>query len=409
MMNRILLLLVILMLKSQDIDTFLLSRQSCRSHSDDPIASRWRRRRHHEASPEQSPSSISSSFSTNKTITIPAFSPHTTASEGSYPSVLHSIHIESLLTDDQARRCLELAQQHAAETNAWDRPDTERHATYSTCDFPIEDCENLQQYLENDVHFHELIWNRLSSRYGVSPRDMSYLDLFCVNYQSQNEEETSTINTMDRLEAHRDGSLLSFTVLLSPPESFEGGGTFFDALRDVNLDEYNDDTGLQQPILFPGGVIRPPRAGDVVLHSGKILHGADKVTSGSRCVLVGFVDVNERCCREGTLGEAAKEWGRMDVATYHFNRQQAKSTNKRRGWIPNNGRWLPGTNREISRGRSSIWGFLPVLESFASRADPEYQRRHRLEAEDILLRSILLPKPRGMRGTEQIFDDITIL
>jgi hypothetical protein len=54
-------------------------------------------------------------------------------------------------------------------------------------------------------------------------------------------------NTMDRLAFHRDGSLLSFTVLLSPPNEFEGGGTIFDALVDVAIP---DDSGSKSAALF---------------------------------------------------------------------------------------------------------------------------------------------------------------
>jgi hypothetical protein len=51
---------------------------------------------------------------------------------------------------------------------------------------------------------------------------------------------------MDRLAFHRDGSLLSFTVLLSPPNEFEGGGTIFDALVDVAIP---DDSGSKSATL----------------------------------------------------------------------------------------------------------------------------------------------------------------
>jgi hypothetical protein len=33
----------------------------------------------------------------------------------------------------------------------WDSPDSDRHVTYSTCDFPVEDCEPLEDYLEEMI------------------------------------------------------------------------------------------------------------------------------------------------------------------------------------------------------------------------------------------------------------------
>ena len=47
---------------------------------------------------------------------------------------------------------------------------------------------------------------------------------------------------MDHLAFHRHGSLLSFTVLLSPPNEFEDGGTIFDALVDVAIPDRGPTT-----------------------------------------------------------------------------------------------------------------------------------------------------------------------
>ena len=34
----------------------------------------------------------------------------------------------------------------------------------------------------------------------------------------------------------------------------------------------------------------PERAGDVFMHSGRMLHGADPITDGTRYIMVGFVE-----------------------------------------------------------------------------------------------------------------------
>ena len=245
------------------------------------------------------------------------------------------------------------------------------------------------------IGFHENILSRLSERYNVDMEDMTYLDFFCAHYQAQGDGQT-----MNRLEAHRDGSLLSFTVLLTPPDEFEGGGTFFDALRDVNPNV--------SAMLHSGGVIRPSQAGDCVLHSGKLLHGADVVLSGERTVLVGFVDVAEWCTRPDILAKACTDFGRMDVATFRYERQEHRTANGEPGWTLNNSRWLPGSNVETGEGRSHIRGFCPKFPSVGARADPEYQRRKKLEAEDVLLRSILLPE-KGDNVFSFSEDEITIL
>ena len=69
---------------------------------------------------------------------------------------------------------------------------------------------------------------------GLEREDMEFLDLFVANYEAEASVEdvdgeggaaTATATTMDKLTPHRDGSLLSLTILLSPPSEFEGGGT----------------------------------------------------------------------------------------------------------------------------------------------------------------------------------------
>jgi hypothetical protein len=313
-----------------------------------------------------------------------------------YPSPLHHIHVCSVLSPDMAARCLSQAREHAKRTGCWDRPDEARHATYATCDFAVEACPELDRYLkghnEEGVDFHARILDDLSRLYHVPVEDMEYLDFFCAHYQARPQRPTQAVSSpgsaaggadddnnetaehnsgrMDRLEAHRDGSLLSYTVTLSPPTDFTGGGTFFDALRRSSRPE-------------PGeGVVRPSQAGQAVLHCGKLLHGADVVTSGERTVLVGFVDVRSSSSKRqpGVLSSACKEWGRMDEAKRRFERQR-----RRKGQPMAFHRWLPNS---VSALR--IRGFTtPVFRSVENRADPEFQRLQNLKAEDMFLRTAL--------------------
>lgn len=318
-----------------------------------------------------------------------------------YPSPLHTIHVRSILSDEEVSHCRELAIDYAEQTGCWNQPDQERHSTYSTCDFPIEENEELASYL-NDIEFDERVFSQLQELYEIEdPGCLNYLDFFCAHYQANGDDNDPQQNnptntqTMDRLEAHRDGSLLSFTILINDPSEFEGGGTFFDGLRDV-VDPH--------PTLAPGGIIRPERAGDVTFHSGKLLHGADVITKGKRTVLVGFIDVANWIQRPGVIPEACKDWGRMDVALFRHKRQLNRTKNHTKsGWLLNNARWLPQDSD------CCLKGYVPAFDSVTRRADPGYQRQRKLETEDRLLRTILLPE----EDQEQIFDlsdgDITVL
>lgn len=340
-------------------------------------------------------SSVRSSETTHTTITLPSFAPGDYETE---TSALHQIHVRSLLSDDQVGTALKLAVDYAESNGRFYNPDLIRHASYATCDFPVEDCEELDSFLES-TDFQQRLFGRFAELYNVDADDLSYNDLFVAYYQAKPDSDIDIkdinwdeFNMMDRLELHRDGSLFSFSLLLNPPDEFQGGGTFYDALRDV------DPSDCEDGILHAGGAIRPARAGDAVLHCGKILHGADVVTSGRRIVLVGFVDVSDRCTRKGILGNACKEWGRQDVANYRYRRQEKKQN---KGWVLNNSRWLSDPSNN-----SVIRGFVPASSGVIRRADPEDCRRRRLEAEDNLLRNILLPPeergPKDFEGFEEI-------
>lgn len=327
------------------------------------------------------------------TITLPPFAGTDDDEDDQYPSVLHKLHIQSLLSAEEAAKACQIAHDFAASTGRWLQPDSDRHQSYATCDFPVEDCDELQEYLQgDDVDFDGRLFQSLSDLYDVEMEDLSYLDLFVVHYQAKTDDNAGDHNSqiMDRLEAHRDGSILAFSLLLNSPDDFQGGGTFYEGLRDAT-----HESGL----LHAGGVIRPQVAGQAVLHCGKILHGADVVTSGSRTVLVGFVDVSERCQRPAILAEACKEWGRVDVAKYRFNRQESKG---HKGWASNNWRFLQGNGSS-----SALKGFVPAMQGIIRRSDEEVCRRKRLQAEDTLLQNILLPPEE--RPDDVFGGDISIL
>ena len=277
-----------------------------------------------------------------------------------------------------------MARNFAKKTGRWNNPDSERHSSYATCDFPVEDCVILESFLD-EIAFHDRLFEKLGNLYSLQKEDMSYLDLFVAHYQVKTSNVADT-NVMDRLELHRDGTLLSFSLLLNSEDDFTGGGTFYDALRDVE----------PHSILHSGGVIKPQQ-GQAVLHCGKVLHGADVVTGGERTVLVGFVEVAERCTRDGALKKACTDFGRMDVAAKRFKRQVEKKKN--RGWALENGKYLKGHNH--------LKGFTPAFHSVIRRGDKEYQRQRKLEAEDTLLRSILLEEEE--RKMDPIWEEITLV
>ena len=308
---------------------------------------------------------------------------------GVYPSLLHKIHVLPLLEQAETYRILQIASDYAEENQSWDQQDTTRHVSYQTVDFAVEESIEMSNYLR-DIQFQDRIFELLSEKYDVVVDDLSFLDLFCASYEASNKDTHRA--TMDRLDFHRDGSLLSFTVLLSQPENFEGGGTIFDALRDA-ADE-ND----QRSILKVPGSIQPPQSGYATLHSGKLLHGGHVVTKGQRIVLVGFVDVDQRNMREGVLKNATKDWGRNDVNEF-WNRRRTQME-KKGSWKVSNWKYLPKKGRSCL-GKCSLPDI--ILKRIKNRSDPDNIRKRRLRTEDRLLRDIMLPPAE--RG-EKVDDEI---
>lgn len=70
---------------------------------------------------------------------------------------------------------------------------------------------------------------------------------------------------------HKDNADVSFILLLSDPDDFQGGGTFFQAL--------NRTVYLKQ--------------GEALIFSGQMVHGANPVKKGQRYVISGFITISE--------------------------------------------------------------------------------------------------------------------
>lgn len=340
------------------------------------------------------------------------------------PFTLGRVHVKPLLKPDEVAKCYELALEYARDTKCWEggKMDGTQHSNYNTVDFPlIAEFYEEEEYEEYDddsdidssvvkdsidnfmdsidgqtiqakdfaadnplaiylqeINFNDRIYQKLEGVYGVPADVLEYEDLFCVQYIAKGDDELGT--GMNSLDLHRDGTLFSFTVLLSDPDSFECGGTVFDCMRGMDVKADDDE------FLMKDGAITPLHAGDCVLHSGKMLHGGQTVTKGSRVIIVGFVMVPEWCCRPGVLTEACKDWGRVDVADKMAKRHAMKSEGGA-GFMLRNNRWLSGT------GSSAAYnGYLPTNPSVLLRADAEVQRLARLRAETNLLRDILLPE-----------------
>ncbi|GMF15493.1 unnamed protein product [Phytophthora lilii] len=137
----------------------------------------------------------------------------------------------------------------------------ERHASYQTTDMPCHLVAGLNSWVRSTLA--DRLFPQIAKCYKLpKTQRLLFRDLFFVKYEAREGERSE-------LALHRDGSVLSFNVLLNAADDFTGGGTYFDATkRTVHITQ-----------------------GDAAVHSGKVLHAGAPVLSGIRQILVGFLDV----------------------------------------------------------------------------------------------------------------------
>lgn len=138
---------------------------------------------------------------------------------------------------------------------------TQRHKNYPTTDIPLEKVKDVFNFV---IFSFNNLFQKIKKFYSLGEYiHFNISDLFIAKYDSETQNE---------LEIHRDGSFFSFNILLSNANDFEGGGTCFEDGITVNLDQ-----------------------GDVIVHNGQIKHRGNKITKGTRYILVSFVSIIIEC------------------------------------------------------------------------------------------------------------------
>jgi hypothetical protein len=263
--------------------------------------------------------------------------PHTTLwlpdHDGYKRSPLWGVHVFDLLDAPACQHLIDLAEAHGA-ANGWA---TGRHKHFPTTDIAVtaETAPELNDALRPHV-IDALVLPTLAAYYGHfdARAELSISDVFLVRYAAE-DGATRGAPAQDRLAFHRDGSLLSFSILLSDPADFDGGGLRFhslgpgceacrglpcagdtcvaciaaaaaaaavasaDASSDssvVSAEAYREAAAAAAVRLCArcGGVGRASISvgrGNLTTHCGKLLHEGARVLRGTRYLLVGFVRV----------------------------------------------------------------------------------------------------------------------
>ena len=218
-----------------------------------------------------------------RTVSLPPDS--TAANEAGSPNPLLSAHCAHMA---DASSCARLIFE-AEAVNSWT---SDRHDDYATRDIEVSTIPALRDWVA--PRLRSTILPTMAQLFGVTLARLAAREVFIVKYSAEPEPEPEEENagtrrdvvrceaTQSSLPLHRDGYELSFNILLSEPESFEGGGTRLASL---------------------GLTVQPERVGDIFMHCGQMKHGGAQVTRGVRYILVGFVEICDPSVRDQIADE----------------------------------------------------------------------------------------------------------
>lgn len=135
---------------------------------------------------------------------------------------------------------------------------TTRHENYPTTDLSISNIPNLFKFVLSSVQF---LFPTITAFYHIpNTIRLNIVDFFIVKYDATRQ---------NKLEYHKDGSHISFNILLNDETDFEGGGTKFENTQDV--------VKLSQ--------------GDMLFHCSKLKHCGLPISFGKRYLLVCFINL----------------------------------------------------------------------------------------------------------------------
>jgi hypothetical protein len=134
-----------------------------------------------------------------------------------------------------------------------------RHQYHPTVDIPLQVINPVFKFC---AYAFINLFKQIFKSYSIPEKYTADVkDMFIVKYE---------VDTQKSLNIHKDGTHLSFNIMLSDTSDYEGGGTYF-------------DDGLTYYL----------NRGDVLIHSGYINHGSHDITRGTRYVLVVFFNIIE--------------------------------------------------------------------------------------------------------------------
>jgi len=181
------------------------------------------------------------------------------------------VHVSkhSIIPPEECARAIQIAEGWAAENGGWL---SDRHASAPTTDMAIKDVPPLLEWFNQ--HLETSLFPMLAQRFPDQiehPDQIRVHDAFIVKYEFGEGKQ-------NQLSLHQDESTFSFTIALNSRDEYEGGGTFFEAIRPSN----DADASFEQRALSTD-------AGGCVAFGGKLRHGGQAITKGVRYIIPLFV------------------------------------------------------------------------------------------------------------------------
>ena len=172
-----------------------------------------------------------------------------------YNRFLQRFHFTKVYTSDICKYIINESEKYATNNGGWT---TKRHHNYPTTDLPVEKIPSIFGLVLETMN---TIVIKIKKSYGLNDSIIVNVnDLFIVKYKDVEQ---------NYLEMHHDGSFLSFNILLSNTQDFDGGGTYFDDGLTAYLEQ-----------------------GDILIHSSRIKHSGLPINKGTRYLLVGFLNID---------------------------------------------------------------------------------------------------------------------
>jgi hypothetical protein len=169
------------------------------------------------------------------------------------------------------------------ETSSTQRPNNSQLGEARVSTLP-----KAREWLKRAMH-NELL-PLLESRFGCKAKDTTLQDALIIGY--------GYFGTPTQAQPlHRDSSILSLNIALSPSDDYEGGGTYFQGLNHTNGQETIQN-----------------QQGHVMCHAGGAMHAGRSIETGQRWVLVLFLlsatqpQLARRCHAQGVRAKQAGDW-----------------------------------------------------------------------------------------------------